>query len=166
MGMARVLCTIFSRQTNKTASAKTGRGPCPTTNTIIQIDQNLLETELDRLVTEKITRILNAILDAEADEITGAARYERTNDRKAFRAGHYDRRLTAKAGQLELKIPKLKSAVFESAVIERYRRREQSVEESPIDMYRLARAPGSGTQAIDNGHSGLIQFPKSTMVPG
>ena len=100
------------------------------------------------------------------NEITGAARYERTNDRKAFRAGHYDRRLTAKAGQLELKIPKLKSAVFESAVIERYRRREQSVEESPIDMYRLARAPGSGTQAIDNGHSGLIQFPKSTMVPG
>lgn len=63
--------------------------------------------------------------DAEADEIAGAARYERTNDRKAFHAGHYERRPAAKAGQLELGMPKLKGAVFESAVIERYRRREE-----------------------------------------
>ena len=49
---------------------------------IIQIDQNLLETRLDRLITEKMTQILNAMLDAEADEITGAARYERTGERK------------------------------------------------------------------------------------
>ena len=99
-----------------------------------RIDQNLLETKLDRLVTEKITRILNAMPDAEADEIAGAARYERTNDRKAFPAGHYERRPAAKAGQLELGIPELKGAVFESVVIERYRRREQSAEESLIDM--------------------------------
>ena len=49
---------------------------------IIQIDQNLFETKLDRLVTEKMTQILNAMLDAEADEITGAARYERKEGRK------------------------------------------------------------------------------------
>ena len=64
---------------------------------IIQIDQNLFETKLDRLVTEKMTQILNAMLDAEADEITGAARYERKEGRKAYRAGHYERTLTAKA---------------------------------------------------------------------
>ena len=63
---------------------------------IIQIDQNLFETKLDRLVTEKMTQILNAMLDAEADEITGAARYERKEGRKAYRAGHYERTLTAK----------------------------------------------------------------------
>ena len=87
---------------------------------IIQIDQNLLETRLDRLITEKMTQILNAMLDAEADEITGAARYERSGGRKAYRAGHYERTLTAKAGRLELRVPKLKGALFESAVIERY----------------------------------------------
>ena len=86
---------------------------------IIQIDQNLLETRLDRLITEKMTQILNAMLDAEADEITGAARYERSGGRKAYRAGHYERKLTAKAGRLELKVPKLKGTLFESAVIER-----------------------------------------------
>ena len=112
---------------------------------IIQIDQNLLETRLDRLITEKMTQILNAMLDAEADEITGAARYERSGGRKAYRAGHYERKLTAN-GRLELKVPKLKGALFESAVIERYRRREQSVEESLIDMY-LA---GVSTRQVDD----------------
>ena len=43
-----------------------------------------------------------------------------------YRAGHYDRSLTAKAGRLGLKVPKLKGEVFESAVIERHRRREES----------------------------------------
>ena len=45
------------------------------------------------------------------------------------------------AGRLELKVPKLKGALFESAGIERYRRRELSVEESLIDMYRAGGSP-------------------------
>ena len=106
----------------------------------------MFETKLDTMVREKVERIVNAMLDAEADEIANAARYERTGERKAYRAGHYERKLTAKAGRLALKVPKLKGEVFESAVIERYRRREQSVEESLIDMY-LA---GVSTRQIDD----------------
>ena len=106
----------------------------------------MFETKLDTMVREKVERIVNAMLDAEADEIANAARYERTGERKAYRAGHYERKLTAKAGRLALKVPKLKGAVFESAVIERYRRREQSVEESLIDMY-LA---GVSTRQVDD----------------
>lgn len=113
---------------------------------IIQFDQAMFETKLDAMVREKVERIVNAMLDAEADEIANAARYERTGERKAYRAGHYERKLTAKAGRLALKVPKLKGAVFESAVIERYRRREQSVEESLIDMY-LA---GVSTRQVDD----------------
>ena len=104
---------------------------------IIQIDQHMLETRLDRLVTQKVTEILNAMLDAEADEIAGASRYERSGGWKAYRADHYERRITAKAGTLELKVPKLKGALFESAVVERYRRRGESVEEALIDMLFL-----------------------------
>ena len=109
---------------------------------ILQVDENMLETRLDRLVSEKVEQLLNA----EADEITGAARYERTGDRKAYRVGHYERDLTVKAGTVTLKVPKLKGALFESAVIERYRRREQSVEETLIDMY-LA---GVSTRQVDD----------------
>ena len=78
---------------------------------ILQVDENMLETRLDRLVSEKVEQLLNA----EADEITGAARYERTGDRKAYRVGHYERDLTVKAGTVTLKVPKLKGALFESA---------------------------------------------------
>lgn len=113
---------------------------------ILQVDQAMLETTLDRMVRKSVEETLNAMLDAEADEITGAARYERSGGRKAYRAGHYERDLTVKAGRMSLKVPKLKGAVFESAVIERYRRREESVEEALIDMY-LA---GVSTRQVDD----------------
>lgn len=113
---------------------------------ILQVDQAMLETTLDRMVRKSAEETLNAMLDAEADEITGAARYERSGERKAYRAGHYERDLTVKAGKMSLKVPKLKGAVFESAVIERYRRREESVEEALIDMY-LA---GVSTRQVDD----------------
>lgn len=113
---------------------------------ILQVDQAMLETTLDWMVRKSVEETLNAMLDAEADEITGAARYERSGERKAYRAGHYERDLTVKAGKMSLKVPKLKGAVFESAVIERYRRREESVEEALIDMY-LA---GVSTRQVDD----------------
>lgn len=113
---------------------------------ILQVDRAMLETTLDRMVRKSVEETLNAMLDAEADEITGAARYERSGERKAYRAGHYERDLTVKAGKMSLKVPKLKGAVFESAVIERYRRREESVEEALIDMY-LA---GVSTRQVDD----------------
>ena len=80
---------------------------------IIQFDDAMFETMLDAMVRDKVGQIVNAMLDAEADEVANAARYKRTGERKAYRAGHYERSLTAKAGKLELKVPKLKGALFE-----------------------------------------------------
>ncbi|KAB7788396.1 IS256 family transposase, partial [Bifidobacterium leontopitheci] len=113
---------------------------------ILQVDQAMLETTLDRMVRKTVEETLNAMLDAEADEIAGATRYERSDGRRAYRAGHYERELTVKAGRMSLKVPKLKGAIFSSAVIERYRRREESVEEALIDMY-LA---GVSTRQVDD----------------
>ena len=141
--MARVLCTIFIRQNKKPRLEARRRNHAREHHT----DRpEPARDQLDRLVAEKVAELLNAMLDAEADEIANAAKYERTGERKAYRAGHYDRSLTAKAGRLALKVPKLKGAVFESAVIERYRRREESVEEALIDMY-LA---GVSTRQVDD----------------
>ena len=124
---------------------------------IIQFDDAMFESKLDALVRVKVEQTINAMLDAEADEITNAARYERKTDRKAFRAGHYERTLTAKAGKLSLKAPKLKGALFESAVIERYRRRESSVEEALREMY-LA---GVSTRRVDD----ISQLPWGERMP-
>ena len=106
----------------------------------------MFESKLDAMAREKVERTINAMLDAEADEIANAAGYERRTGRKAFRAGHCERTLTAKAGKSSLKVPELKGALFGSAVIERCRRRESSVEEALMEMY-LA---GVSTRRVDD----------------
>ena len=78
---------------------------------------------------------MNALLDAEADRLCNAQRYERAEDRRDRRAGHYERKLHTKAGEVSLKVPKLRRQTFETAIIERYKRRETSVEEALIEMY-------------------------------
>jgi putative transposase len=74
-------------------------------------------------------------LDGEADRLCQAQRYERSPDRQSTRAGHYKRKLLVKAGEVELRMPKLRHLPFETAIIERYRRKESSVEEALIEMY-------------------------------
>lgn len=102
---------------------------------IIRIEQEQLNKHLDKVVRGTVERTLNELLDAEADRLCGAGRYERTEARKDTRAGHYTRKLETKAGQVKLKVPKLRTMTFETAIIERYRRRESSVEEALIEMY-------------------------------
>jgi transposase-like protein len=75
------------------------------------------------------------MLEAEADRLCQAKRYERSSERASTRAGHYERKLHTKAGEVTLQMPKLRSVPFETAIIERYRRRESSVEEALIEMY-------------------------------
>ena len=78
---------------------------------------------------------LDAQHDAEADRLCGAGKYERTEGRKDTRAGSYERSLETKAGSVKLEMPKLRKQTFETAIIERYQRRESSVEEALIEMY-------------------------------
>ena len=75
------------------------------------------------------------MLDHEADELVRAGKYERTGDRKGYRSGHYERNFGTTSGEVKLRVPKLKGIQFETAIIERYKRRECSVEEALIEMY-------------------------------
>ena len=102
---------------------------------IIKLDQELIHTELKDLVKNSVEETLNAMLDAEADRLVNAERYARDEERKGYRAGHYDRSFSTTAGDVNLKMPKLKGVTFETAIIERYRRRETSVEEALMEMY-------------------------------
>ena len=102
---------------------------------VVQIDEGKIRAHLDEVVRATVEETLNALLDAEADHLCGARRYERTEGRKDTRAGSYDRQLHTKAGEVTLQVPKLRNLPFETAIIERYRRRETSVEEALIEMY-------------------------------
>jgi transposase-like protein len=102
---------------------------------VIQIDEARIRDHLGEMVRGTVEEALNAMLDAEADRLCGAGRYERTAGRQDTRAGHYERNLETKAGKVSLKVPKLRRQTFETAIIERYQRRESSVEEALIEMY-------------------------------
>ena len=105
---------------------------------VIKINDERIKSHLDRVVRGTVEETLNALLDAEADRLCNAQRYERSASRRDTRAGHYERGLQTKAGEVRLRVPKLRRQTFETAIIERYRRRESSVEEALIEMY-LAR---------------------------
>ncbi len=106
-----------------------------TLGNVVQIDEKRINDHLGELVRGTVEETLNGLLDAEADALCGAQRYARSPERTDYRAGSYDRKLHTKAGEVTLKMPKLRKQAFETAIIERYRRRESSIEESLIEMY-------------------------------
>jgi transposase-like protein len=102
---------------------------------VIEVNEERIQAHLGEIVRGTVEETLNGLLDAEADRLCRAGRYERTPDRVDTRAGSYERSLETKAGEVTLRIPKLRRLPFETAIIERYRRRESSVEEALVEMY-------------------------------
>ena len=102
---------------------------------VIAVDEEELRSHVSEVVRQSVEETLNGLLDAEADTLCQARRYERNADRASTRAGPYERNLQTKAGTVQLKVPKLRHMPFETAIIERYRRRESSVEEALVEMY-------------------------------
>ena len=102
---------------------------------IVQLNEEVIKGQIKELVRGSVEETLNELLEQEAEKLTQAARYERNEARQGYRSGHYDRNLTTTSGDVTLHVPRLKGVSFETAIIERYRRRESSVEEALIEMY-------------------------------
>ena len=58
---------------------------------VIQIDEARIRDHLGEMVRGTVEETLNALLDAEADRLCGAGRYERSQGRQDTRAGSYER---------------------------------------------------------------------------
>jgi transposase-like protein len=102
---------------------------------LVQVDETEVRNHLHEVVRGTVEETLNAMLQAEADQLCNAKRYERSEARRDTRAGSYKRSLETKAGKVELQVPRLRELKFQTAIIERYQRRESSVEEALIEMY-------------------------------
>jgi transposase-like protein len=102
---------------------------------VVRIDDERIRDHLGQIVRGTVEETLNGLLEAEAERLCNAGRYERTEARRDTRAGSYPRKLHTRAGEVTLRVPKLRQQTFETAIIERYRRRESSVEEALIEMY-------------------------------
>ena len=122
---------------------------------VIRVDENMIRSHLDKVVASTVEQTLNAMLDAEAALLCKAGRYEHTEERVDTRAGHYERHYHTKAGEVTLRMPKLRKLPFEMAIIERYRRRKSSVEEALVEMYlagMLVRRVEDITEALWGKH--------------
>ena len=117
---------------------------------IIQLNEDLIKNNLKDLVRDSVEETPNALLDHEADELVRAGKYERMGDRKGYRSGHYEQNFGTTSGEVKLRVPKLKGIQFETAIVERYKRRECSVENREIR--RRTRAIG----AFPDGNSALM----------
>ena len=101
-------------------------------NNIVQFTEEIIKGQIKELVRSSVEETLNELLEAEAEKLTQTARYERSEARQGYHSGQ---NLTTTSGDVTLHMPRLKGISFETAIIERYRRRESSVEEALIEMY-------------------------------
>ena len=111
---------------------------------IVQLNDKVIKGQSKELVCGSVEETLNELLEKEAESLTQAARYERSEARQGYRSGHYDRNLTTTSGDVTLHIPRFKGVPFETAIIERYRRRESNVSSKPRINIELRRATMCG----------------------
>ena len=100
-------------------------------------------TDRIRMVTEMLYQEL---IDAEATAHIGAAPFERADDRTTRRNGTRPRVFTTTAGDLNLKIPKLRQGSFFPALLERRRRVDQALFAVVMEAY----LHGVSTRKVDD----------------
>ena len=111
---------------------------------IVQLNDEVIKGQSKELVCGSVEETLNELLEKEAESLTQAARYERSEARQGYRSGHYDRNLTTTSGDVTLHGPRFKGVPFETSIIERYRRRESNVSSKPRMNIELRRATMCG----------------------
>ena len=85
---------------------------------IVQLNEEVIKGQIKELVRGSVEETLNELLEAEAEKLTQAARYERNEQRQGYRSGHYSRNLTTTSGDVTLKVTKLRvvSSIFRKKV--------------------------------------------------
>lgn len=75
---------------------------------IVQFNEEIIKGQLKELVRSSVEETLNGLLEAEAEKLTQAGKYERNEERQGYRSGHYSRNLTITSGDVQLNVPRLK----------------------------------------------------------
>src|SRR4051795_13198835 len=119
------------------------------------------------LIRESVRTVLQELIEAEAAEVIGAGRYERTETRVTDRNGSRPRLLTTKAGDVALSIPKLRAGSFFPSILEPRRRIDQALYAVVMEAY----VNGVSTRAVDDlvvamGGSGISKSEVSRICAG
>lgn len=98
------------------------------------------------VLREAMTLVLQELIELEAAQAIGASRYERTDERTTHRNGSRGRLLSTKAGDVELRIPKLRSGSFFPALLEPRRRIDRALWAVVMEAY----VHGVSTRKVDD----------------
>lgn len=82
-----------------------------------------------------VERVLQEVLEHEMTETLGAAKSERSDQRRGYRSGYYPRSLVTRVGTLELRVPQDRDGRFSTQVFERYQRSEKALVGALVEMY-------------------------------
>ena len=113
---------------------------------LLELLEALKDTGADDVVRRALEAVFQALIEAEAAAWIGAAPHERTPERVTWRNGYRDRGLTTAAGDLELRIPKLRSGSFFPSLLERRRRIDQALFAVVMEAY----VTGTSTRKVDD----------------
>ncbi len=94
---------------------------------LLELLDAIKEADVADRVRESAATIYQALIEAELTSVIGAEPHERTDNRLAQRNGHRPRTLSTTAGDLELRIPKLRAGSFFPSLLERRRRVDQAL---------------------------------------
>jgi transposase-like protein len=119
------------------------------------------------LIRESVRTVLQELIEAEATEVIGAGRYQRTDTRVTDRNGSRPRLLTTKAGDVALSIPKLRAGSFFPSILQPRRRIDQALYAVVIEAY----VHGVSTRVVDDlvvamGGSGISKSEVSRICQG
>jgi len=93
--------------------------------------QKLLWTEVEVSLKQYLKALIEELLKTELEAYLGALRYERSDERKDYRNGSYERTLATKFGEVEdLHVPRTRSGSYASKLFDQYARRASSVDEA------------------------------------
>jgi len=98
------------------------------------------------VMREAMTLVLQELIEAEATQVIGASRYERTEDRTTHRNGSRTRLLSTKAGDVELHIPKFREGSFLPVLLEPRRRIDRALWAVVMEAY----VHGVSTRKVDD----------------
>jgi putative transposase len=98
------------------------------------------------VIREALGLVLQALIDAEATEVIGADRYQRSASRTTHRNGSRSRLLSTKAGDVELRIPKLREGSFFPSLLEPRRRIDRALLAVVMEAY----VHGTSTRKVDD----------------
>jgi len=98
------------------------------------------------VLRDAMTLVLQEIIELEVSQAIGAGRYERTDSRTTQRNGSRGRLLSTKVGDLELRIPKLRTGSFFPALLEPRRRIDQALWAVVMEAY----VHGVSTRKVDD----------------